>query len=73
MAAATTVLGMAPLLQDAFFVSMAVAIMFGLSFATVLSLVVVPVLYAIFYRIPSPLPPYQRVKEKREGSLDDEG
>lgn len=51
MAALTTVLGMAPLLTDAFFVSMAVAIMFGLTFATVLTLVVVPVLYVIFYRI----------------------
>jgi multidrug efflux pump subunit AcrB len=52
MAALTTVLGMIPLLTDAFFVSMAVTIMFGLSFATVLTLIVVPVLYTIFYRIP---------------------
>jgi multidrug efflux pump subunit AcrB len=54
MAAATTILGMAPLLQDAFFISMAVTIMFGLGFATVLTLIVVPVLYAIFFRAPSP-------------------
>jgi multidrug efflux pump subunit AcrB len=54
MAALTTILGMVPLLTDAFFVSMAVTIMFGLGFATVLTLVVVPVLYAIFYRVPSP-------------------
>jgi multidrug efflux pump subunit AcrB len=51
MAALTTVLGMIPLLADAFFVAMAVTIMFGLAFATVLTLVVVPVLYAIFFRI----------------------
>ena len=51
MAALTTILGMLPLLQDAFFIAMAVTIMFGLGFATVLTLVVVPVLYAIFYRI----------------------
>jgi multidrug efflux pump subunit AcrB len=51
MAAATTVLGMIPLLADAFFVAMAVTIMFGLTFATVLTLVVVPVLYTIFYRV----------------------
>src|SRR5262249_36743457 len=44
----TTVLGMIPLLQDPFFGSMAVCIMFGLSFAAVLSLIVTPVLYAIF-------------------------
>ena len=52
MAAATTIMGMAPLLQDAFFVSMAVTIMFGLGFATVLTLVFVPVLYTVFFRIP---------------------
>jgi multidrug efflux pump subunit AcrB len=59
MAALTTVLGMIPLLADAFFVSMAVTIMFGLTFATVLTLVVVPVLYAIFFGIseePKPSP-----------------
>ena len=33
---------------------MAVTIMFGLGFATVLTLIVVPVLYAIFFRVPSP-------------------
>ena len=54
MAALTTVLGMIPLLADAFFVAMAVTIMFGLAFATVLTLVFVPVLYACFFRIPSP-------------------
>jgi multidrug efflux pump subunit AcrB len=52
MAALTTILGMIPLLTDAFFVSMAVAIMFGLLVATVLTLIVVPVLYTIFFRIP---------------------
>lgn len=54
MAAATTILGMAPLLQDAFFISMAVTIMFGLGFATILTLIVVPVFYAIFYGAKSP-------------------
>ncbi|MFP6583245.1 MAG: efflux RND transporter permease subunit [Candidatus Hydrogenedentota bacterium] len=54
MAAMTTVLGMIPLLPDVFFASMAVTIMFGLSFATVLTLVVIPVLYAVLFRIPSP-------------------
>jgi multidrug efflux pump subunit AcrB len=54
MAASTTALGMLPLLADAFFVSMAVTIIFGLLFATVLTMVVVPVLYAIFFRAPDP-------------------
>jgi len=53
-AAATTIFGMAPLLQDMFWVSMAVTIMFGLAFGTVLTMVVVPVLYVVFFRIPSP-------------------
>jgi len=52
MAAITTVLGMVPLIFDAFFISMAVTIMFGLTFATVLTLIVVPILYAIFFRVP---------------------
>jgi multidrug efflux pump subunit AcrB len=51
MAALTTVLGMIPLLADAFFAAMAVTIMFGLTFATVLTLIVVPVLYASFFKI----------------------
>jgi len=51
LAACTTVLGMIPLLQDAFFVSMAVTIMAGLTFATILTLIIVPVLYSIFFKI----------------------
>ncbi|MBA5764400.1 efflux RND transporter permease subunit [Vibrio sp. 404] len=51
MAALTTILGMLPLVFDAFFGSMAITIMAGLGFATILTLVVVPVLFAIFYRI----------------------
>jgi len=51
MVAVTTVLGMIPLLQDPFFVSMSATIMFGLSFACVLTMIVVPVLYSIFFRV----------------------
>jgi len=51
MAASTTILGMAPLLSDVFFLDMAVVIMFGLGFASVLTLIVIPVLYAIFFNI----------------------
>ncbi len=51
MAALTTILGMIPLVFDAFFGSLAITIMAGLGFATVLTLIVVPVLFAIFYRI----------------------
>lgn len=51
MAASTTILGMAPLLSDVFFLDMAVVIMFGLGFASALTLIVVPVLYAVFFNI----------------------
>ena len=54
MAALTTALGMLPLLQDAFFIAMAVTIIFGLMIATMLTMVFVPVLYAIFFRVESP-------------------
>ena len=57
MVVLTTVLGMIPLLTDPFFGSMAVCIMFGLSFAAVLSLIVTPVLYAIFFKIHKPSEP----------------
>lgn len=54
MAAITTILGMIPLLPDIFFKPMAVTIMFGLGFATVLTLIVVPVLYRLFHRVTVP-------------------
>jgi multidrug efflux pump subunit AcrB len=45
---------MIPLVQDAFFGAMAVTIMFGLAFACVLTMIVVPVLYAIVYKVHAP-------------------
>jgi multidrug efflux pump subunit AcrB len=51
MAALTTMMGMLPLFTDAFFVAMAVTIVFGLGFASVLTLIFVPVLYATFFNI----------------------
>ncbi len=51
MAAVTTVLGLVPLLSDVFFQGLAVVIMFGLTFAAVLTLFVVPVLYAQFFKV----------------------
>ncbi|MEX1197175.1 MAG: efflux RND transporter permease subunit [Pseudohongiellaceae bacterium] len=56
LAAATTILGMIPLIADAFFASMAVTIMGGLAFASVLTLVAVPTFYAVFFRIRPPDP-----------------
>ncbi len=51
MGAFTTVLGVIPLYFDAFFKSMTVVLVFGLSFATLITLVITPVLYAIFFNI----------------------
>ncbi|MEE9271870.1 MAG: efflux RND transporter permease subunit [Robiginitomaculum sp.] len=51
MGAFTTVLGIMPLYFDAFFRSMTVVLAFGLSFATLITLLITPVLYAIFFRI----------------------
>lgn len=51
MAAITTIFGMIPLLFDVVFSGMAATIVFGLTFATLLTLVVTPSLYAIFYKI----------------------
>jgi len=50
MAALTTMLGMVPLFFDAFYVAMAVTIVGGLFFATVLTMIVVPVFYAILFK-----------------------
>jgi multidrug efflux pump subunit AcrB len=50
-AAATTVFGVVPLLSDGFWIGLAVTIMFGLAFGTVLTMVAVPVLYTLFYRL----------------------
>ena len=47
----TTVLGVVPLLSDPFFRSLAVVIICGLSFATILTLIIVPTLYAIFFGV----------------------
>ena len=53
MAASTTMLGMIPLFFDPFFMAMAVTIVFGLGFASVLTLVVLPVSYMMIFRIPN--------------------
>ncbi|WP_026006192.1 efflux RND transporter permease subunit [Moritella dasanensis] len=53
MAAITTMLGMIPLLSNAFFSSMAITIIFGLGFASILTLIVLPVTYTLVFKIPN--------------------
>ena len=52
-ASGTTVLGLVPLLFDSMFGGMAATIMGGLVVATMLVLMVLPVVYSLFYRIKS--------------------
>ena len=52
MASVTTILGMLPLLFDDMFGSMAVTIMGGLGVGTLITLIFIPVLYAVFFKIP---------------------
>lgn len=49
MAAVTTIFGMIPLLFDIAFGGMAATIIFGLTFATILTLLITPTIYVLFY------------------------
>lgn len=51
MAAVTTIFGMIPLVFDAMFGGLAVTMMGGLAIATVLTIIVIPVLYAAVYNL----------------------
>ena len=71
LAAATTVLGVVPLLPDVFWIGLAVTIMAGLTIGTGFTMIVVPVLYATFHRISvrrSPLPHRQGPKPTKTGA-----
>ena len=52
MAAATTALGMIPLFGDAFFIAMAITIIFGLVVGSVLTMLILPVIYSVVFRVP---------------------
>jgi multidrug efflux pump subunit AcrB len=54
LGAATTILGVMPLIQDAFWVAMALTMMFGLTFGTILTMIMIPTFYATLYGIKSP-------------------
>ena len=54
LAAMTTILGMIPLINDDMFGSLAVTIMGGLFIGTVITLVILPILYSLFFHIPHP-------------------
>lgn len=54
MASATTILGMTPLLFDSLFGAMAATIMGGLLVASGLIIILLPTIYAMFYKIENP-------------------
>jgi multidrug efflux pump subunit AcrB len=51
MASLTTILGMLPLAFDPMFNTMAIAIMFGLLVGSIITLIVIPVIYAVMYKV----------------------
>lgn len=51
MASVTTILGMIPLVPDAMFGSLAVTIMGGLFMGTLITLIFIPILYALFFKV----------------------
>jgi len=70
MVALTTVLGMIPLLTDPFFGGMAVCVMFGLSFACVVTMLIMPAIYAIIYPVEEPRSESAPVAPNDPGTLD---
>lgn len=54
MASLTTILGMAPLLGDPMYGSMAVCIMAGLTVGTIITLILLPVIYSVLFHVKKP-------------------
>lgn len=54
MASLTTILGMAPLLGDPMYGSMAVCIMAGLTVDTIITLILLPVIYSVLFHVKKP-------------------
>ena len=54
MASLTTIVGMIPLLTDPMYSSMAITIMGGLTVGTIITLILLPLFYATFFRINKP-------------------
>jgi multidrug efflux pump subunit AcrB len=65
MASLTTILGMIPLVTDAMFGSMAVTMMSGLLIGTIITLLMMPVLYALFYNV---IHPYSKKAKKQKNA-----
>ena len=66
LASATTILGMVPLLTDVMFQSLAITIIFGLLFGTIITLLVVPVMYAVFFKVD--IAPIQKARNLNNGN-----
>ncbi|MDG5799278.1 efflux RND transporter permease subunit [Marinilabiliaceae bacterium ANBcel2] len=69
MASLTTILGMIPLITDDMFGSMAVTMMSGLLVGTVITLIIMPLFYAILFKI---VHPYSKKAKKQQNSSSNE-
>ena len=65
LAAMTTILGMIPLINDDMFGALAVTIMGGLFVGTLITLIILPILYSFFFQIRHP----EREKSNSENSM----
>ncbi|MBR2476136.1 MAG: efflux RND transporter permease subunit, partial [Bacteroidaceae bacterium] len=54
MASLTTIVGMIPLIGDPMYSSMAITIMGGLTFGTIITLILLPIFYVVLFRIKKP-------------------
>lgn len=54
MASLTTIVGMVPLIGDPMYSSMAITIMGGLTFGTIITLILLPIFYVVLFRIKKP-------------------
>ena len=72
MASLTTILGMIPLLSDAMFGSLAAAIMGGLLCSTLITLLFIPILYALFFKIKKQLIHFTDIQNPRINEKDND-
>lgn len=54
MASATTILGMLPLISDPMYGSLAIVVIGGLTFGTIITLILLPIFYALLFKIKRP-------------------
>jgi multidrug efflux pump subunit AcrB len=64
LASMTTIVGMIPLISDAMYSSLAVTIIGGLFMGTIITLLLLPLFYSLFYKVKKPLDNTERENQK---------